>query len=220
MMATLSDDDLRRLRTNTESNWVERKTTNDKNGWLRTAVAFANSMPMDMPAVLLVGVKDDGTVEKKIGSDHNWEQQQKSVTAEIQRAYPPIKFQQKIIDDPDGSYLAVIVPGSSDRPHFTGGSFVRVGPETRGASEAEFDALIAERSRAAYTIRKWIGRSVTVAEYIHGGLNPKPCTLTDCNTHYFTVQFSSSYASYPLSRTEISFNHHVGCLQLEVRELP
>jgi hypothetical protein len=220
MIANLSDDDLRRLRTDTENNFVERKPIRDKDGWLRTAVAFANSTSVDAPAFLLIGIRDDGAYEN-LPSDHNWEKLQKTVTTELTRAYPPLYFVQRVIQDPDGrSLLVVIISGSPERPHFAGKSYLRVGPETRQASEVQFNAMIAERNSAAYTVMKWIGKRITVAAFVHGTLNPKPCTLVACNQHYFTVEWSASQSSYPLNRAEISYNHNLDCLQLEVRDLP
>jgi predicted HTH transcriptional regulator len=137
----LTDDDLSRMRTDTENNFAERKTVSDKRGWLHTAVAFANSIPLDYPAVLFVGVNNDGTLEN-VPPDHDWEKQQKTVTSELGRAYPPIYCLAKILRDQGREFLAVIIPGSSQRPHFTGKAYVRVGPQTKEASEEQFENLI------------------------------------------------------------------------------
>src|SRR6266700_7682873 len=107
------------MRTDIENSFVERKTVRDKGGWLRTAVAFANSTPIDYPAVLFVGINDDGTLET-VPPNHDWEKQQKTVTEELSRAYPPLYFLPKILRDAGKEFLAVIIPGSSLRPHFTG----------------------------------------------------------------------------------------------------
>jgi hypothetical protein len=55
-MIELTDDNLNQMRRDTENSFVERKTVSDKRGWLHAAVAFANSVPIDYPAVLFVGV--------------------------------------------------------------------------------------------------------------------------------------------------------------------
>ena len=164
------------MATDTENNYVERKTVSDKAGWLRTAVAFANSAPIGAPAVLFVGMNNDGTFQQVV-ADHDWEKQQKTVSQELNRAYPPIFSVFKIVRDNDtGQCLAVIIPGSAERPHFTGKSYVRLGPETQEASENQFNTLIAERSNKAYRIMEWIGRQVSTAWFEHGMLAPHPAT--------------------------------------------
>jgi len=221
-MIELSDADLNRMRTDTESNFVERKTVHNTKGWLRTAVAFANSAPIGAPAVLFVGVNNDGTFEN-VASDYDWEKLQKTITQELNRAYPWIYSVQKIVNgDQGGQCLAVIIWGSPERPHFTGKSYIRKGPETTEASDREFDALIAERSSKAYEIRKWIGEQIVVAQFVQGMLTPQPVTLLDCNQYYFSVEYPGPvrvHFSYPLTRTEVSFHHVLNCLQLEVRDL-
>src|SRR5690349_4372693 len=62
MIEMTNADLLARLRTD-EDHFTERKTFRDKDGWLRTAVAFANSAPVGWPAILFVGVTSKGLVE-------------------------------------------------------------------------------------------------------------------------------------------------------------
>jgi predicted HTH transcriptional regulator len=60
-MIELKDEELLlRLRI-FEGNFVERKASGDLKDWPKTVVAFANSTPVGCPAVLFIGVKDDGT---------------------------------------------------------------------------------------------------------------------------------------------------------------
>jgi hypothetical protein len=49
--------------SNFEDNFVQRRSSSDKRGWLKTAVAFANSLPIDYPGVLFISVRPDGTPE-------------------------------------------------------------------------------------------------------------------------------------------------------------
>ena len=42
---------------------VGRKTFKDERDWKKTAVAFANSAPVGLPAVLYIGVRDNGDIE-------------------------------------------------------------------------------------------------------------------------------------------------------------
>jgi predicted HTH transcriptional regulator len=59
----LSDQELFLRLSNFEDYFVERKSKGDTRDITKTAVAFANSAPIGYPAVLFVGVKDDGTIE-------------------------------------------------------------------------------------------------------------------------------------------------------------
>ena len=61
-----------------------------------------------------------------------------------------------------GEFLAVIVRGSENRPHFAGPSYIRDGTQTKEASGEQFTRLIAERSSKAREILKWRGMVVTV----------------------------------------------------------
>jgi hypothetical protein len=225
-MIDLTDEELNRLRADTENNFVERKTISDKNGWVKTTVAFANSTPIGMPAVLFVGLNDDGTFPS-LPPDHDWQKQEKTITQELKRIYPPIPVFYKIVRVGENQCIALIVPGSPERPHFTGKSWIRVGPETREASEEQFNQLIADRNSKAYEIRKWIGKRITTAQFIQGTLTSDPVTLISCNQHYFTISLPTTGEpgpdtrhSFPLNRTELSFNHQRNCLQLEIRDLP
>jgi predicted HTH transcriptional regulator len=193
-MIELSDEELNRMRRDTENSFVERKTVSDKRGWLHTAVAFANSVPIDYPAVLFVGINDDGTLQQ-VAPDHDWERQQKTVNEELNRAYPPLYVLPKIIRDEQGrEFLAVIVPGSPQRPHFTGKAYIRVGPETKEASEEQFDNLIVQRSSKVYEILKWKGKTVTVdisiRQVISGTSYSQgtwPGTVEDCNNFWVSL---------------------------------
>ena len=52
-MVNLNDADLLAVMKNFEDHLVERKTVKDHKDWKKTAVAFANSVPVGLPAVLL-----------------------------------------------------------------------------------------------------------------------------------------------------------------------
>jgi hypothetical protein len=215
-MIDLTDDDLNRMRKDTESNFVERKTVKNKGGWLRTAVAFANSAPVDYPAVLFVGVNDDGTLEN-VPPDHDWESQQKTVTAELSRAYPPLYYLPKMLRDQGREFLAVIIPGSRERPHFTGKAYIRVGPETIEASDEQFENLIAQRSSKIYEILKWKGKTVTVenmVRFARPGTDPSQGSwygiVEDCNQFWVSLSVAGSTPknsrALPLNQLDLSFD--------------
>jgi predicted HTH transcriptional regulator len=63
MIVQLSEADLLARMGNFENRLVERKTVKDEKDWKKTAVAFANSAPVRLPAVLYIGVRDNGEIE-------------------------------------------------------------------------------------------------------------------------------------------------------------
>lgn len=68
-MIELSEQDLLLRLSTFEDSFVERKTSSDKKDWLSTVVGFANSAPVGSPAVLFIGVRNDGTIEGTINLD-------------------------------------------------------------------------------------------------------------------------------------------------------
>src|SRR6516162_2031647 len=148
----ISDHDLFLKLRSFEDAFVERKTSADSKDWLKTIVAFANTAPVGYPAVLFIGVKDDGTSE---GKQVNLDSLQKTLSEHVAKAYPPIYYLPHSLDVNGGQVLAVIVPGSSARPHFAGQSYVREGPKSVVASKEQFDRLIAARNSKTYRILEW-----------------------------------------------------------------
>jgi len=222
-MVELTDADLLLRLNNFEDNFIERKTSADHKDWLKTVVAFANSTPIGYPAVLYIGVKDDGTIEEAV----NLDTVQKTFGKKLKDAQPPIFYQTKVLSLRDKPFLAVIVPGSPTRPHFAGPSYIRKGSETVVASELQFDTLIAERQSKVYEILKWKGRTVSAN---HRAVSQKstaapfvpPPTIEDCNSFYVTLrqplEGKDWLVSYPLREVEISFDHDCARLQLRIIE--
>jgi hypothetical protein len=58
-MVELTDRDILSRLKNTEDSTVERKTVSNYRDCRPAAVAFSNSLPLDDPAIIFVGVKDD-----------------------------------------------------------------------------------------------------------------------------------------------------------------
>ena len=63
IMVQISDADLLARMRNSEDHLVERKTIKDQKDWKKSVVAFANSAPVGLPAVLYIGVRDYGEIE-------------------------------------------------------------------------------------------------------------------------------------------------------------
>jgi predicted HTH transcriptional regulator len=216
-------DLLSRLR-NTEDNFVERKSANDVRDCLPTAVGFANSLPLGVPGVIFLPVRNDGRIEPMPAE--GLDAFQKKVTAKINEAYPPIAFVSKILrTESDEQLLAVIVPGSADRPHFAGPSYVRVGPETKKASERQFESLVDARQSITREILKWKGRTVTFASLADAASSRvtgpirgiQDVIVDDCNQFYVTLRTTTgNLLSFPLKRVALSFDNSNQRLQLEV----
>jgi hypothetical protein len=226
----LNDDDLVRLRTSSEDHFVERKSFGDwEKDALKTVVAFSNSLPVGLPGVLFIGVKDKGDVDPR---SQDLDSVQKTLARRLKAAYPPITYVAKGMKEGSLSYLAVIVYGSAERPHFAGPSYVRTGSSTEEASEAQFRELVAQRQSKVRELLKWKGEEVSVQLWLppssglHGtftrGQELSTRVLRDCNEFYLTVEGlvmgKPRLASYPLSRTELSFDHDLNKLRLEISE--
>ena len=219
-MIELKDEDLLLRVRNFEDNFVERKTSGDTKDWLKTVVAFANSTPVGYPAVLFIGVKDDGTPEEKTV---NLDSVQKSFSEKVSKAYPLVYYLTKIVNVGGKQVLAVIVPGSADRPHFAGPSYVREGNKSVMASESQFEELIASRNSKAYEILEWKGKTITVgvpAGHTRAFRVPfdrpsRACTVVGCNQFYVTLEDAGRKESIPLSRIQVSFDQQNQRLMLE-----
>lgn len=222
----LSDEDILQRLTNTEDSTAERKTASDYRDCLKTAVAFSNSLPVDDPGIIFVGVYDDGRVQNKNDLDIL----QKNVTKEINKIYPPIYPQQKIMKDKDGEEcLVVIVRGSAERPHFAGKSYIRSGSESIVGSPAQFARLIAERNSKTFEILRWLDKTITfrippgnagilVGNTLHRAGGRSPCRVVDCNQFFVTLGFGQDgnelKVSFPLLFVEINYNVRDNQLEL------
>lgn len=202
---SISSEDLLASLADTENNFIERKTISDHRGWLKTAVAFANSCPIGYPGVLFIGVNDNGAVQRH-DTPPDFEKLQKSVTEKINDAWPPIFHFTKTLRK-EADFLAVVIPGSVQRPHFSGPSYVRVGPETRKASEEQYDELIAQRSGKVREIQKLIGNTV------HWHCNSVLCgtgnangRVADCNQFFVTLDGGGYKRCFPIDWVSISFD--------------
>jgi hypothetical protein len=154
-----SDEEIIKRIKSDEDSFVERKSLGDwKEDALKTCVAFANSCPVDSPPGLLgIGVKDDGAIES---SEQNLDKVQKTLERELEFAYPLISHSTRVIDCAEGKFVAVLVPGSSKGPHFSGPAYVRNGNTVVRASQEEFERIIDRRERKVREILKWKNKRV------------------------------------------------------------
>jgi hypothetical protein len=188
-----------------EHAFAERKVSSDARDWLKTVVAFANSTPVDYPAVLYIGVRDNGEPEEKTV---DLDSVQKTLSDKLEAAYPPIYTYPKILEVDGKKVLAVVVPGSPARPHFAGPAYIRDGSKTVKASKEQFDQLIAQRNSKAYRILEWKGKIVRYGNIRRGEARPSSYAngvVVDCNQHYVTLDLGER-VSFPLDRIEITFD--------------
>jgi predicted HTH transcriptional regulator len=215
----LSEADLLARMRNFENHLVERKTVKDEKDWKKTAVAFANSVAVGVPAVLYIGVRDNGDIETP---QQNLDEAQKKFNRQMERVFPRIAYVPKIINDNGRQVLAVIIPGSGLRPHFAGLSYVRRGSESIEASEHQFAELIAQRNSKAALLLEYKGKNVTVFIKTRDSEIPWPTStvLVACNQFYVTLKKFDHEPphSFPLSRVEINFDNLKNTLQLEISD--
>lgn len=217
----LTDEELALRIISTEDNYVERKTVGDNRRWIPALVAFANSAPVGFNCVLFIGVRDDGTIEPNQGV----ESLQKSFSEKAAEAFPPIPYSSKVFKRQDRECLAVIVPGSPDRPHYAGQPYIRVGTESRKADAEQVARLTAERDPKAREILKRRGQSVTVEMLYEPQMalrlgrvaSTVISRVRDCNQFWVTFEDGRGLVlSIPLHRVELSFDHIKDQLKLEV----
>jgi Putative DNA-binding domain len=198
----VSEQDLIRKLSDTENNFIERKTAKDSHGWLKTAVAFANSCPVGQPGILYVGVDDGGDVIKH--SD-DLETIQKNVSASIGKAWPPIYFVTHILNVDGLEFIAVVIYGSPSRPHFSGPAYIRVGPESRDASEQQYDVLIAQRSSKYRALHGLIGQPILWSYKDNLHRTPGAGILSECTQFWIIVKANTYEMAFPLDWVLVSF---------------
>jgi hypothetical protein len=202
--AVVTEAELLSKISDTENNFIERKTVNDTDGWLKTAVAFANSCPVGQPGILYVGVDDTGKVRKQ-ADNYDFEELQKTISKNIGRSWPPIYFVSHVLKKDGLPFVAAVIFGSPLRPHFSGAAYVRVGPETRNASEEQHDEFVAQRSSKVRALQKLIGQQIYwQAIGLFSGAGPG--TISDCNQFFLTVQGGTYKRCFPLDWITISFD--------------
>jgi hypothetical protein len=131
----------------------------------------------------------------------------------VDEAYPPIFYVPKILSEGGQEFLAVIVPGSDKRPHFSGPAWVRVGSETRKANEKHYEEFIASRQSKSRLILEWKGKLVSIL-WIFRKLTltsgtmqrPSEARVTDCNQFYVAFEEDQKTLSVPLTSIEIAWD--------------
>jgi len=212
MTSIRSDAELLARMKNFEDNFVERKTASDDRDWLKTIVAFANSTPPGWTSVLFIGVRNSGEIQTP---QINLDSMQITLNADLRKTYPPIACFQRVIEENGRQALAVIVPYSESRPHFSGPSFVRKGSETVVASEEQFNELIASRNSLVGHILAHKGEIVHVVNSKRGNSSfdsywPGTPKIHDCNQHFLTLESGTdprNRLTFPISDIATGHEH-------------
>jgi predicted HTH transcriptional regulator len=219
-----SETDLHRLLHSTEHSFVERKTFGDTKDWVKTVVAFANSLRDDQEGVLFIGATDDGAIQDV---PTNLDKLQMTFSEKIQSIYPPVYYTTKTVRENEKECLVVIVPGSPARPHFAGPPFVRDGSRTVVASSGRYESLLAARTGKAFELQRWEGKLVSVRTFSRqAGIayvvnqRVEAATILVVNQFYLTVSFGNRTESHPLNKLEISYDNSANRLEVQIEGVP
>ena len=219
MAGLVRRDLIERIRDH-EDSYVERKP--EGGDLKRTIVAFANSVPAEREAVLYVGVGDKGDI---IGINNSDSLQKKIRKICLDDCYPPIHFTTEILRIDGNEILAVIIPPSPNKPHFSGPAFIRRGSESVSASPDLFNDLITSRNSKCYEILRYKNQIVTIVTqkgklgrpeflFIRAGTTMQSeTTKHECRIELvtpFAVKFidiaSERHFTEPLQNIEISYD--------------
>jgi hypothetical protein len=205
---------------------LERKLESDLKDLLRTLVAFANSVRPDHVATILIGERDDGSVQGVTNPDEI----QKTVRKECAKIYPDIVWKSEVYEKDGKPCVRVEIEFSGDTPHFAGPAWVRRGSETVRASEEVFQRLIEIRSAKVRELAKWEGNRVTVVgdegsvDFRERSLvgHPRwrgqsPAVLKSVNAFWATFQVEGRDRSEPLDKLLLSWDDSANCLKVLVR---
>ena len=224
MPLTLNDADILARLTAFEDGTTERKPYADFRGWVKTIVAFSNSLNEDQPGILFIGVNNDGSIQDE---GKNFEKLQMQVSGELSNIYPPVNTTILVREKDSKTILAVVVYGSRNKPHFAGKSYLRDGTQTKDASEANIEEFIAKRSSKITEILKWKDKQVTVKklnrpEMVAARISTTTHVLHDCNQHWVTLKAlgnSPALSTVLLKSVELDYDFENRCLLLIVYPL-
>ncbi len=146
-----------------EDNLLERKPESDLKDFLKTFVAFANSVRPGHAATVLIGELDDGTAQGVTNPD----QIQKKVRETYDKIYPPILWRPQVYEKDGKPCVRVEIEYDGETPHFGGSAWVRHGSETIKATDEVFQRLIDFRSSKLRELARWRDRDVTVVPDAH-----------------------------------------------------
>ena len=208
---------LARLRLH-EDSFVEFKSEGDRT-WKKTIVAFANSVPDDRVAHVVIGTLDSGEVQG-LGNTDKLQKTVQEFCADT--CYPSISFTTEVHELDGKAVLVVSVPPSRKRPHFADAAYVREGSRTIRANERQFQDLITGRTSVAAELLRYRGQTVTVAtakaapgfpEYSvtkygtnYSRFRTFDCQVLEVNSFFARFLQDDTRFSEPLRNIEISYD--------------
>jgi hypothetical protein len=215
----MTPDELLKLIGNHEDNFVERKPEGVATSELRQTVgAFANSVPEGRVAVLFIGIHDKTGDVLGVGNTDPLQKRIREVCHGD--CYPPINYSSEVLTVNEKKVVAVVIPPSKEKPHFTGPAYVRVGSESPKASPQQYEELILSRNDKAREILKHKNDVFTVLgiSYKLGSNKPlhdgayresRECRIEACTGHLVTLSdiTSGRHFSEPLAHVTISYDH-------------
>jgi hypothetical protein len=202
-----------------EDSLLERKSESDLKDLLKTLVAFANSVRPGHVAEILIGERDDGSIQ----GVQDPEQIQRTIRKNCEKIYPPILWRSEVYEKEGKLCIRIQIEYDGDTPHFGGPSWVRKGSSTMAATEEQFQALVALRSNKVRELAKWIGKRVTVGadmgkplDLRHHGfstemhprlpINEYEATLQEVNEFWLTLALKTSRLSEPLDKVLLNWD--------------
>ena len=194
-------------------------------------VAFANTLDTTETGVLFIGATDKGEIEE---TGSNLDSLQRKFSDKVALIYPALTYTTRAVTEANRQCLAILVNGSSRRPHFAAPPYLRDGSQTVVPSAEQFDRLISAWESKAFEIQRWIGKTITLrlfsrkdqdARLINEAAEKRTSVIVvSCNQFYVSLQFQvSDYKgmkwSPPLARIEIAYDHSADRLELQTTPL-
>jgi len=200
---------------NREDSLIERKPPNCNDRELRKELAaFANAVTDPAYGIIFIGVSDDGKV---IGIENTDERQKRIRRVAENDCYPPIAISTYVLEV-DGKYvIAIVVPESNSKPHFTGPAYMRIGSECVNATETEYENLINSRSDKCSEILKHKDIVFSVVtdrkklgdpRIIGSGRRFHECRVISCNQHWVRLYdiSLSQYFNEPFQNVSVIYD--------------
>lgn len=209
---------------------LERKLESDLRDLPKTLVAFANSVKPEHTAVILIGERDDGTVQGVTDADNI----QKTIRKLCDKIYPPIIWKAEVYEKEEKHCVRIEIEYDGDTPHFGGIAWVRKGSETIKATDEVFQKLIELRLGKVRELAKWIDKEVrfeidrrvrsanlgiTYEKFFRMPPSKNKVTLLEVNSFWVKLQYSSGLKnSVPLENTILNWDDdNNNCLKLIIK---
>lgn len=195
-----------RIAATQETSLIERKSEGVKPAELRrTASAFANGLAEGQEAVLFVGLSDKTGQPTGI---QDIDSLQRRIHEALQvDCYPPIEYSTQALQVGGRTVLAVVIPASTTKPHFTGPAFMREGARTRVVSKEALEELVLSRIDKCREILRHKNKglvTVLCIDYKLGSKQPMrtpwrghaECVIRDCTAHLVALEEPATGVTY------------------------